>query len=103
MKKERTRVANPLQPPQAMRYMQQLRRLVAGLRVRARAKSCGECRGGVTSQKTAFFIVTAVITSNFTNYVESSTSRHFRNKMRKYLKGKINELETNSKNKNIDK
>jgi hypothetical protein len=28
-------------------------------------------------------------------------SRHFRNKKRKYLKGKINELATNSKNKNI--
>jgi hypothetical protein len=27
-------------------------------------------------------------------------SRHFRNKKRKYLKYKINELETNSKNKN---
>jgi hypothetical protein len=29
------------------------------------------------------------------------TSRHFRNKKREYLKGKINELPTNSKNKNI--
>jgi hypothetical protein len=28
-------------------------------------------------------------------------SRHFRNKKREYLKGKINELATNSKNKNI--
>jgi hypothetical protein len=27
-------------------------------------------------------------------------SRHFRNKKREYLKDKINELETNSKNKN---
>jgi hypothetical protein len=29
------------------------------------------------------------------------TSRTFRNKERKYLKGKLNELETNNKNKNI--
>jgi hypothetical protein len=29
------------------------------------------------------------------------TSRTFRNKEREYLKGKINELETNNKNKNI--
>jgi hypothetical protein len=29
------------------------------------------------------------------------TSRIFRNKIRKYLRGKINDLETNNKNKNI--
>jgi hypothetical protein len=29
------------------------------------------------------------------------TSRTFRNKEREYLKGKLNELETNNKNKNI--
>jgi hypothetical protein len=29
------------------------------------------------------------------------TSRTFRNKRREYLKGKINELQTNNKNKNI--
>jgi hypothetical protein len=29
------------------------------------------------------------------------TSRHFRNKKREYLKGKINEVATNSRNKNI--
>jgi hypothetical protein len=29
------------------------------------------------------------------------TSKIFRNKKRKYLKGKINEFETNNKNKNI--
>jgi hypothetical protein len=34
------------------------------------------------------------------NNVRSKASRHFRNKTREYLKGKINELETNSKNKN---
>jgi hypothetical protein len=33
--------------------------------------------------------------------VRRETSRHFRNKKREYLKGKINELETNSKNNNI--
>jgi hypothetical protein len=32
--------------------------------------------------------------------VRRETSRHFRNKKREYLKDKINELETNSKNKN---
>jgi hypothetical protein len=33
--------------------------------------------------------------------LRSDTSRTFRNKKREYLKGKINELETNNKNKNI--
>jgi hypothetical protein len=32
---------------------------------------------------------------------EQEASRHFRNKKREYLKDKINELEPNSKNKNI--
>jgi hypothetical protein len=35
------------------------------------------------------------------NNVRHETSRTFRNKKRKYLKEKINELETNSENKNI--
>jgi hypothetical protein len=35
------------------------------------------------------------------NNVRSEASRHFRNKKKEYLKAKINELETNSKNKNI--
>jgi hypothetical protein len=35
------------------------------------------------------------------NNIRRETSRNFRNKMREYLKGKINELATNSKNKNI--
>jgi hypothetical protein len=35
------------------------------------------------------------------NNVRCEASRHFRNKRRKYLKDKINELATNSKNKNI--
>jgi hypothetical protein len=35
------------------------------------------------------------------NNVRRETSRHFRNKKREYLKGKVNELATNSKNKNI--
>jgi hypothetical protein len=33
--------------------------------------------------------------------VRKVASRHFRNKKREYLKGKINETELNSKNKNI--
>jgi hypothetical protein len=33
--------------------------------------------------------------------VRREASRHFRNKKRKYLKDKINEIELNSKNKNI--
>jgi hypothetical protein len=37
------------------------------------------------------------------NNARCEASRHFRNKKRKYLKDKINELETNSKNKNIRK
>jgi hypothetical protein len=35
------------------------------------------------------------------NNVRCEANRHFRNKKREYLKGKINELATNSKNKNI--
>jgi hypothetical protein len=35
------------------------------------------------------------------NNVRREPSRHFRNKKKGYLKAKINELETNSKNKNI--
>jgi hypothetical protein len=35
------------------------------------------------------------------NDVRREASRHFRNKKREYLKDKINELESNSKNKNI--
>jgi hypothetical protein len=35
------------------------------------------------------------------NNVRREDSRHFRNKKRQYLIGKINELATNSKNKNI--
>jgi hypothetical protein len=35
------------------------------------------------------------------NNIEHEASRHFRSKKREYLKGRINELATNSKNKNI--
>jgi hypothetical protein len=35
------------------------------------------------------------------NNIRRDSSRHFRNKKRKYLKEKINELATNSVNKNI--
>jgi hypothetical protein len=35
------------------------------------------------------------------NNVRREASRHFRNKKKEYLKAKINELETNNKNKNI--
>jgi hypothetical protein len=35
------------------------------------------------------------------NNVRCEGSKYFRNKRREYLKGKINELVTNSKNKNI--
>jgi hypothetical protein len=35
------------------------------------------------------------------NSVRREASRHFRNKKKEYIKAKINELETNSKNKNI--
>jgi hypothetical protein len=35
------------------------------------------------------------------NNVRREASRHFRNKKMEYLKDKINELATNSKNKNI--
>jgi hypothetical protein len=35
------------------------------------------------------------------NNVRREASRHFRNKKKEYLKAKVNELETNAKNKNI--
>jgi hypothetical protein len=35
------------------------------------------------------------------NHIRRETSRHFRNKKREYLKDKMYELATNSKNKNI--
>jgi hypothetical protein len=38
---------------------------------------------------------------NNLNNVRCEASRHFRNKKREYLKDKINELATDSKNKNI--
>jgi hypothetical protein len=41
------------------------------------------------------------INGNNLNNVRREASRHFRNKKREYLKDKINELATNSKNKNI--
>jgi hypothetical protein len=41
------------------------------------------------------------VNGNNLNNVRREASRHFRNKKREYLKDKINELATNSKNKNI--
>jgi hypothetical protein len=42
-----------------------------------------------------------VINDDNLNNVKCEASRHFRNKKREYLKGRINERETKSKNKNI--
>jgi hypothetical protein len=41
------------------------------------------------------------INGDILNKLRRKASRHFRKKMREYLKNKINELATNSKNKNI--
>jgi hypothetical protein len=41
------------------------------------------------------------INGNNLQNLRRETSRIFRNKKMEYLKGKINELETNNKNKNI--
>jgi hypothetical protein len=41
-----------------------------------------------------------MLSSNLNN-VRRETRRHLRNKKKEYLKGKINELATNSQNKNI--
>jgi hypothetical protein len=41
------------------------------------------------------------INGNNLQNLRHETNRTFRNKKRKYLKGKISELETNNKNKNI--
>jgi hypothetical protein len=43
----------------------------------------------------------SVVNEDNLSNVRRETSRHFRNKEREYLKDKINELEPNSKNKNI--
>jgi hypothetical protein len=60
---------------------------------------------GVTSQKTPFFKLQlqdpSEINGENLNNVRRETSRHFRNKKRETLKDKINQLETNNKNKNI--
>jgi hypothetical protein len=44
---------------------------------------------------------TSEINGDNLNNVRCDASRHFRNKKREYLEGKIKELEANSKNKNI--
>jgi hypothetical protein len=41
------------------------------------------------------------IKGNYVNNIRCEARKHFRNKKRQYLRGKINELATNSKNKNI--
>jgi hypothetical protein len=43
----------------------------------------------------------SVVNEDNLSNVRREASRHFRNKKRKYLKDKINELESNSKTKNI--
>jgi hypothetical protein len=43
----------------------------------------------------------SVVNEDNLNNINREASRHFRNKKREYLKDKINELESNSKNKNI--
>jgi hypothetical protein len=43
----------------------------------------------------------SLINEDNLNNTRRETSRHFRNKKREYLKDKIDELATNSKNKNI--
>jgi hypothetical protein len=43
----------------------------------------------------------SVVNEDNLSNVRREASRHFRKKKRKYLKDKINELESNSKNKNI--
>jgi hypothetical protein len=40
-------------------------------------------------------------TWGYTEHIRREASRHFRNKKREYLKDRINELATNSKNKDI--
>jgi hypothetical protein len=43
----------------------------------------------------------SVVNEDNLSYVRQESSRHFRNKKREYLKDKINEIESDSKNKNI--
>jgi hypothetical protein len=43
----------------------------------------------------------SVVNEDNMSTVRREASRHFRNKKREYLKDKINDLESNSKNKNI--
>jgi hypothetical protein len=51
--------------------------------------------------KLQWFQNTSEVNGENMNNARSETSRHFRDKKRKYLKDKINELATNSQNKNI--
>jgi hypothetical protein len=44
---------------------------------------------------------TSVVNKDNLRNVSREASRHFRNKKREYLKDKINDIELNSKNKNI--
>jgi hypothetical protein len=43
----------------------------------------------------------SVVNGDNLHNIRREASRHFRNKKREYLKDKINEIELNSKNKNI--
>jgi hypothetical protein len=51
--------------------------------------------------KFQWFQVPSEINGDNPNNVRCKDSRHFRNKEREYLEDKINELATNSKNKNL--
>jgi hypothetical protein len=60
--------------------------------------------GIVTSKETSQIAIVkgpCGINGNYLNNTRCEVSRHFRNRKREYLGGKINELATNSKNKNI--
>jgi hypothetical protein len=54
-----------------------------------------------SSQIAVVYMIQSEINEDNLNNKRRETSRHFRNEKRKYLKDKIDELATNSKNKNI--
>jgi hypothetical protein len=63
----------------------------------------GECSKLVDRRKQAKLQClqdASVVNDDNLNSVRREASRHFRNRKWEYLKGKINELESNSKNKN---
>jgi hypothetical protein len=64
-------------------------------------KECSEFVDRIKQAKLQWLQDLSEVNEDNLSNVWREDSRHFRNKKREYLKGKINELESNSKNKNV--